>query len=484
MKNQDQPAGQGRYRHLLADRLLDWAKASEDVLAWFWYGSYSLQKWSRGADLDAAVLVRPGCSLDLVREKICAVLGAESGMNLRRADPSRVICFVGNEHLKVECVIADDPEQLLWLADSDDVPPPRLVLAFERNDAGRNLAARAARPCMVDTTAVVNREIEKFIEAFEACSRAHHRSDAYSFYFQYNLALGRLARLVQIARYGPERLYLPPQLTNTRLRPEERQGFIDLAGSLYLPKANGQKRKLMTKFLEFAEELSRTYAVEHGTAELRGFLEAIWQRDYFWNVRDWAEHLHGRARSGVVVRASTLTRWQGEPELQRWLGAQKVKQIIDLRSDRPSDGAAYLAETTAGIEYIRLPLMQDGAMDPDDRSAHYFGIAMNNLPLIAEALRKLADASGCSVIHCYAGIDRTGVIMAMIGEVLGVPRDMLVEDYVASGAELQRHSMARFLDAIAAQGGSEQLLRKAGLNDSTVKKLRKRIMGEVGNESR
>jgi hypothetical protein len=65
--------------------------------------------------------------------------------------------------------------------------------------------------------------------------------------------------------------------------------------------------------------------------------------------------------------------------------------------------------------------------------------------------------------------------MALLGELLGLPRELLLEDYVASGADLHRHSTSRFLDAIAACGGAGHHLRKAGLEDVTVERLRERL---------
>ena len=465
-----------QYLQIIADHLLEWAKASENVLAWYWYGSYSIHQTSQGSDLDAAVLLRPGTDICDVRAQLVAALGDEVRMHLSFADPARVTCYTGDQHLKVECVLATEAEELAWLADSTDVPSPRLVLAFERDGAGQALANRAEQTCVVNVAALANREIDKFMEAFEACSRAHHRSDAYSFYFHYNLALGRLARLVQIARHKPERLYLPPRLTNTRLRPEERQSFIDLAGSLYLPEANEKKRKLAKAFLLFVEELERSVKVGRVLGEMRFFLDEIIRRDYFWNVRDWAEHLEGWIRPGVIIRASTLTRWQEDKELRTWLRDKQVRQIIDLRSDKPKDGKPYDDGVLEDIVYARHTIVQSGVMDNSDRSPHYLNIAMNNLPAITDVLRKLAVASGCSVVHCYAGVDRTGVVMALLGDMLGVPRALLMEDYIASGADLHRHSLSGFFDGIDARGGTKFLLREAGLRDSVVSLLQTKLL--------
>lgn len=212
----------------VAERLLSWARCSHDVLALFWYGSFSTGRSTSGSDLDVALLLAPKADVATLQQKIRILLAEDVRLALADASRNRVTCFLGSKLLKVECVLATNPEELAWLADSQDVPAPRLVLAYERDGAGKVLIERAARPCTADATALADQEVDKFLEGFEACSRAHHRSDAYSFYFHYNLALGRLARLVQISRYQPERLYLPPQLTNTRLRLEERRTFIEL----------------------------------------------------------------------------------------------------------------------------------------------------------------------------------------------------------------------------------------------------------------
>lgn len=91
-------------------------------------------------------------------------------------------------------------------------------------------------------------------------------------------------------------------------------------------------------------------------------------------------------------------------------------------------------------------------------------------------LNWLAKTDGCSVVHCYAGVDRTGVVMALLGNLLGLPRDILVRDYVASAADLYAHSMANFLEGIEARGGAWKLLSDAGLEEPVVVRLRERLL--------
>ena len=460
----------------VAERLLSWARCDHDVLALFWYGSFSTGCSTSESDLDVALLVDPRAKVAALQQRIQILFGDDVRLALADASPNRFTCFLGPKLLKVECVLATNPEELAWLADSQDVPAPRLVLAYERDGAGEVLIERATRPCMADATALADQEIDKFLEGFEACSRAHHRSDAYGFYFRYNLALGRLARLVQISRYQPERLYLPPQLTNTRLRLEERRTFIELAGTLYLPEANAAKRRLVAEFLRFVDELGGRLPLKRRVGELKSFLDAVLLRDHFWNVRDWADLSGGRVRPGVLIRASTLTRWQGEPELRQRLDHQHIAQIIDLRGDQARDGAPYRTDTLQSIRYARHPIIQATPMDQNDRAPHYLDLALNNLPTIVAVLDRLAQIEGCSVIHCYAGVDRTGVVMALLGSLIGLPRDVLIQDYVASAADLREHSMTNFLEGIEARGGAWQLLSDAGLEESIVVRLRDRLL--------
>jgi hypothetical protein len=266
-------------------RILDWAQSEPCVLALFWYGSYSIGCSKADSDLDVAVLYETDTApswvsieraLGNVRMKIGTTLGGGS-----------VSYFLGASLRRIDISWADREEGLAWLADCPEVPEPRLVLAFERNRAGQGLATRAAARLTLDLPRRAYEEIEKFVEAFEAASRAHNRSDAYSFYFQYNLALQRLARLISISRKGPPRLYLVRQLTNTLLSEKERGPFIALHATMDLKHGNQAKLRLQEKFLEFLRELSADpFRLTIDIESLRNFLDAVRIRDAMYNVCD------------------------------------------------------------------------------------------------------------------------------------------------------------------------------------------------------
>ncbi|MCW2542112.1 MAG: protein tyrosine/serine phosphatase [Frankiales bacterium] len=55
---------------------------------------------------------------------------------------------------------------------------------------------------------------------------------------------------------------------------------------------------------------------------------------------------------------------------------------------------------------------------------------------IVAALRAIAEPHGATLVHCAAGKDRTGVIVALALTVAGVPADLVAADYAATESQL------------------------------------------------
>jgi hypothetical protein len=69
----------------------------------------------------------------------------------------------------------------------------------------------------------------------------------------------------------------------------------------------------------------------------------------------------------------------------------------------------------------------DQAEPPAVRS--YLGYLSDRGDNVVGALRALATADGASIVHCAAGKDRTGVVVALALGVAGVPAEEIVADY-------------------------------------------------------
>jgi protein-tyrosine phosphatase len=77
---------------------------------------------------------------------------------------------------------------------------------------------------------------------------------------------------------------------------------------------------------------------------------------------------------------------------------------------------------------------------------------------IADAIRPLCSARAFpALVHCSAGKDRTGIVVAMILAVLGVPDDVIAADYAMSGGYLDPTQTAAIGQLKAGTGLGDEL---------------------------
>lgn len=74
-------------------------------------------------------------------------------------------------------------------------------------------------------------------------------------------------------------------------------------------------------------------------------------------------------------------------------------------------------------------------------------------PLFAKILRRIADDGAPLLIHCSAGKDRTGLLVALILSILDVPLDAIIGDYLLSKEAMRAGTLRAQLTERAAQEG-------------------------------
>jgi protein-tyrosine phosphatase len=173
-------------------------------------------------------------------------------------------------------------------------------------------------------------------------------------------------------------------------------------------------------------------------------------RDLVWdgcvNVRDLGglpTEDGGTTRFGAVVRADnvTLLSDEGWDALVRY----GVRRIVDLRHD---DEAAAEPAHRVGVDVVHAPLIDESARF-DELDEHLAGITepvawrrANYLLVLewfpenfARAVRAVVGTpEGTVLVHCAGGVDRTGLVVALLLRVAGVPIDAIADDYAESEA--------------------------------------------------
>jgi hypothetical protein len=466
----------------LAEVVRAWAANEDRVRALLWYGTQALGTFSPFSDIDAAILHR-GHASDVV-ESLRQHLGQRVRECVHVHGRGEAALWVDEALTKIDLRLVADPGELHAMATSMDVPAPRFFAVLDKDHACGELLRLASVPGGKDPAALVDAEIEKFLVGFEAASNAHRRSDGYRFYFEYNLAFHRLARLVELARGDGDYLFLPRMLLSGRLDHQEQIEFRDLHGVLYLPRASEQKRKLSGAFLKIVRELAVRFPLRRSVDSMASFLAAVQGRDLFFNVRDFAAAFGGQVRSGRLFRTSTLSRWAGTPELDGWLTRHRVVQVVDFRDpEEAAAGLPYPSGLAERLAVSSLPLSGRpiATEAPEPLGEVYYRLFQAHLDNVVAALRIVAEArDGAVVVHCHVGKDRTGWFCATIGLLLGLDEERIVDDYLRSGQGTREESIRIFLARVNAAGGATRLCAAAGFGADGLAALRSRLLQEDG----
>jgi hypothetical protein len=227
---------------------------------------------------------------------------------------------------------------------------------------------------------------------------------------------------------------------------------------------------------------------------------------------------------GVLLRADNLQSLSPR-DVRRLVEQEALEVVLDLRTEREVEleGPGPLtAEHAVRIEHRSLhpdsggntdleadPVGLWGSVDADElpREAPIVRAYMSYLrrrpDSVVGSVRAIARAGGAVLVHCAAGKDRTGVVVAIALDAAGVDRDTIVGDYLATAAridaimarlvssptyraELEGHdphrhapvagTMERFLELVDDQlGGSVSWLSAHGLGGADLERLRQRL---------
>ena len=160
------------------------------------------------------------------------------------------------------------------------------------------------------------------------------------------------------------------------------------------------------------------------------------------NIRDlggYRSRFGGTVRWGRVIRSGRLDGLHGDDVAT--LRALDLAAVYDLRTSEEREAAP---DT---IPSVHVPLLAEerlvdlGLGDLDDReSGTRFLVDLNRRmleragPEIGAILFTLVDrADGSMLFHCTAGKDRTGLLAALVLDLLGVDRGDILDDYEWSG---------------------------------------------------
>jgi protein-tyrosine phosphatase len=227
---------------------------------------------------------------------------------------------------------------------------------------------------------------------------------------------------------------------------------------------------------------------------------------------------------GVLLRADNLQSLSAR-DVRRLVEDEGLEVVLDLRTDVEVEleGPGPLtAEPRVRIEHRSLYPDSAGNTDldadtvrpwghPDEHELPdespvvraYMSYLSRRPDSIVGSVRAIARADGAALVHCAAGKDRTGVVVALALDAAGVDRDTIVADYLATreridailarlvssptyraeleGHDAQRHApvpgtMERVLELVDERsGGPMAWLSAHGFDDADADRLQRRL---------
>ena len=226
---------------------------------------------------------------------------------------------------------------------------------------------------------------------------------------------------------------------------------------------------------------------------------------------------------GVLLRADNLQSLSSE-DVRRLVEEEALEVVLDLRTDTEveREGPGPITVTpTVRVEHRSLYPDSGGNTDIDiavkpwgreDEDAFpdetpivraYLSYLWRRPDSIVASVRTIARAEGAVLVHCAAGKDRTGVVVAVALDACEVDRGAIVSDYMATEERIHAifarliqsptyreelkddypsthtpvaETMERFFELMDESfGGSAAWLAAHGLADLDLERLRRRV---------
>jgi protein-tyrosine phosphatase len=166
-----------------------------------------------------------------------------------------------------------------------------------------------------------------------------------------------------------------------------------------------------------------------------------------------------------------------------WLSNKGIRTLLDLRSEDEISSQGYDATVREAVVYIKIPFwpssgrheknetdkvqeehpleLYSGALD-----SHAFQQTLRSFFPVLSERRNLP-----LVFHCYAGVDRIGLVTAMLLKLLDTSDERIIGDYLISAGHARRKYITSFLRSLNGYGSPMQYLQDIGLTHAVVENV-------------
>ena len=182
----------------------------------------------------------------------------------------------------------------------------------------------------------------------------------------------------------------------------------------------------------------------------------------------------GKVKPGLVYRSGALCFIT--PGDVKTLEALRIRTLVDLRLQKEIDKDGL--DRLPGPRVLYLPMANSQGLGQE--AYRYYMV--ENAPAIQGFFGALAEEDSYPLLfHCSAGKDRTGILAALLLEMLGASREVISEDYLQSVKNSPRlvvkpEWLGEVFSAVDKAGGIQAFLLMNGVPVAQQQRIRELLV--------
>lgn len=447
-------------------------------------GSFGRKNPKANSDIDYQILIDNNFDNDLFFKEIKSNFGNHLKHSLFLKNKNKWCFYLTDDYIIAEVFICTKLQELDKYYLGSEISNPSNAIVFDKSNTVLQYFHKISQEKESQFTKIQKAKVEylitEFQNRFEACSNAHAKSDGYKFNVLFSHGLNAVVRLIYLCKGANEHDYMPPNfLTDYSYKFDLK---IEELGTMDLRLANLHKRRLLDLFLEYLPIALIKFNIKTNENSIVIFLEDIFKRDFFWNFRDISK-FNPKIKQGIIYRSSALCLYKEDLRLNAILEKYNITSIIDLRADRELKECNYNKEQKSNYNIIHAPFdpwaqsveFQNTYNTGTNAEIAYQFFSIECKSSIKRVIETILNLEGAVDVHCHAGKDRTGIVIALFYLLSGANENEIFLDYLASEMDTKKSYLQIFLDIVKDTGGVEIYLQTCKLTETQIDKLKQKI---------
>lgn len=387
-------------------------------------------------------------------------------------------------------------DDIIFIAESR-IFPPNKAIAFDRSGKISKIYnenwiqlnnSKRLKNTFID-------EMNKFLYYYDGFLTNMARDDEYRAYMNYTIAFYKLVSLMAMVEGKYYNIYQPENFTTTVTKDWGlRQRFYKVSAGLRKYDMYLKKDLLLSFFCNTLKKGKKLFKLDIDIFQIKEFFKQSEEKyPPFKNFRDiglvpntFTNRL--KIKKGLIFRSASLSKYDSKYIL-KFLRKHKIKRILDLRGIKELENYRvhnniYSKDFLENF-VIQIPIEPEvETYIPNNPTKNFYYAFLrefrNQIKLIFEKYFVNVNEEKL-IIHCEGGKDRTGIIIAILLDVLGVEREIIINDYLLSYSDTKRNHIEFILNILNKEyNGTENFLVKyCKISNEVIQKIRNTLLEYV-----